>query len=363
MISSFSPDCDISPTGDFVVVWSASEGSQNDIFGRLFSSSGEPVDTCFTVNDDGLTVDHLQPRVAMDSSGGFVVAWQDGRGGQSRIYAQRFAPDGSSKGANFAIYCDRPDPLQYNADLDVNQIGDFAATWVEPFLSSTMVFAQRYDSSGAHIDTNLTVADDSLASPEDPRVRLTDDGYLLVAWTDHRAQGSDVYFQTFLAGVPQGSNRRVNDGGDALQTVPDIDLRSPYLYSVWRDNRVPSLGFSIFFNTVNFTESAVEDRQAEENLPRSFHLAQNYPNPFNPVTTIPYAVGGRRGRPVSVTLKVYNVLGQLVRTLVDEEKAAGKYLVSWDGRDDSGRQLSSGVYLCRLRIEDLRVTRRMLLLK
>jgi hypothetical protein len=126
---------------------------------------------------------------------------------------------------------------------------------------------------------------------------------------------------------------------------------------------VPSLGFSIFFNTVDFTETAVEDDQDEQSPPRSFHLAQNYPNPFNPVTTIQYAVGGKRGRPVPVTLKVYNVMGQLVRTLVDEEKVAGSYLVSWDGRDDSGRQLSSGVYLYRLRIEDLRVTNRMLLLR
>ena len=308
-------------------------------------------------------MDHLNPRVAADSSGRFVVVWQDRREGKDKIYAQRFASDGSNVGANFPIHTDRPDPFQYDPDVDLNQIGDFVITWIEPFNSSTMVFAQSYDSSGAHIDTNLMVVDDSSASPESPKVTLTDDGYFMVAWTDHRAQGSDIYFQMFLAGVPQGSNRRVNDGGDALQALPDIDVWSPYLYSVWKDNRVPGLGFNIFFSTVNFTESAVDDGQGEENSPRSFQLAQNYPNPFNPVTTIRYAVGGKRGGPVPVTLKVYNVLGQLVRTLVDEEKAAGNYLVSWDGRDDSGQELASGVYLYRLKIEDLRVTKRMLLLK
>ena len=363
MINNFSPGCDMSPEGDFVVVWSATEGSQNDVYGRLFSPSGQPLDTCFVVNDDGLSVDHIQPRVATDSSGGFVVVWQDARGGQSRIYAQRFAPDGSRIGGNFAVYCDRPDPLQFDADLDVNQRGDFTVAWVEPFFSSTMVYAQRYDSSGTHLDTNLMVVDDSAAFPESPRVVLTDDGYLMAAWTDHRGEGSDVYFQTFLAGVPQGSNRRVNDGGDALQASPDIDLWSPYLYSVWRDNRVPGLGFSIFFNTVDFTESAVPDGPAEESLTRSFHLAQNYPNPFNPVTTIPYAVGARRSGTTPVTLKVYNVLGQLVRTLVDDEKAAGSHLVSWDGRDESGRQLSSGIYVYRLEVGDSGVTKKMLLLR
>jgi hypothetical protein len=364
MINSFVPSCDMSPEGDFVVVWSATEGSQNDVYGRLFSSSGEPLDTCFIVNDDGLSVDHIQPRVAVDSSGGFVVVWQDARGGQSRVYAQRFAPDGSKIGANIAVYCDRPDPLQYGADLDVSQIGDFTVAWVEPFFSSTMVFAQRYDSSGAHLDTNLMVVDDSSAAPESPKVSLTDNGYFMVAWTDQRGEGSDVYFQSFLDGVPQGSNRRINDGGDALQAVPDIDLWSPYLYSVWRDNRVPSLGFSIFFNTVDFTETAVEDDQdQQEILPGSFHLAQNYPNPFNPVTKIRYAAGGRGGASMPVSLKVYNVLGQLVRTLVEEETAAGSRLVSWDGRDDSGNQLSSGIYFYRLKIGDRSATKRMLLLR
>jgi len=363
MINNFAPSCDMSPAGGFVVVWSASEGNENNVYGRLFSSSGEPVDTCFMINDDGLSVDHLYPRVAMDSSGGFVVVWQDRREGQNRIYAQGFAPGGSEVGANFAIYCDRADPLQYNADVDVNQRGDFVVTWTEPFLPSTMIFAQRYDSSGVRVDTNMAVVDDLSAAPESPKVTLTDDGYFMVAWTDHRAQGSDVYFQTFLNGLRQGSNRRVNDENEALQDLVDITTRSPFLYSVWRDNRVPGLGFSIFFNTVNFTETGVEDNPDEESSPTDFHLSQNYPNPFNPTTRIQYTVGTKQTQPVPVSLKIYNVLGQLVRTLVDEEKAAGSHRVTWDGRDDRGQELSSGVYLYRLEIENLRVSRRMLLLK
>ncbi|UCB52885.1 MAG: T9SS type A sorting domain-containing protein, partial [Candidatus Zixiibacteriota bacterium] len=364
MISNFSPSCDMSPGGDFVAVWSATEGSQSDVYGRLFSSSGEPVDACFRINDDGLSVDHLQPRVAMDGSGGFVVVWQDGREEQDRIYAQRFAPDGSRKGANFAVYCDRSNPAQYDADVDLNQRGDFVVTWVEPFLSPATIFAQRYDSSGAPVDTNLAVVDDPLASPEDPKVAMTDDGHFMVAWTDGRASASDIYFQTFSNGWRQGSNRRVNDESEALQDLVDITTGSSFLYSVWRDNRVPGLGFSIFFNTVDFTETAVEDdRDQETDLPRDFHLAQNYPNPFNPATRIQYTVGSKNTQAVPVTLRIYNVLGQLVRTLVDEKKAVGNYRVNWDGRDDSGRALSSGVYLYTLRMEDLRITKRMLLLR
>lgn len=78
----------------------------------------------------------------------------------------------------------------------------------------------------------------------------------------------------------------------------------------------------------------------------SFSLRQNYPNPFNPVTTIHFSIED----PVAVTsLKVYNVKGQLVRTLIDAQLAAGDHQQSWDGMDDAGNPVTSGVYLYRLK--------------
>ena len=109
----------------------------------------------------------------------------------------------------------------------------------------------------------------------------------------------------------------------------------------------------------------VEDNPSA-NLPQRFTLAQNYPNPFNPSTTIPYRVGGSQfmvNRPIHTTLKIYNILGQLVRTLVDEEKVAGNYKVIWDGRDNSGREVGSGIYFYQLRTEDYTATKKMVLLR
>jgi hypothetical protein len=71
--------------------------------------------------------------------------------------------------------------------------------------------------------------------------------------------------------------------------------------------------------------------------PLSFQLNQNYPNPFNPNTTIPFTVYGSQfivHSPIHTTLKIYNILGQLVRTLVDEERMSGDYQVNWDGKDE-----------------------------
>jgi hypothetical protein len=94
-------------------------------------------------------------------------------------------------------------------------------------------------------------------------------------------------------------------------------------------------------------------------VPDRFALEQNYPNPFNPETLIRYAVPDK-GR---VTLKIYNVLGQEVFTLVDKEHLPGYYAVRWNGRDRSDRTVASGVYLYRLHADGFAHVHKMLLLK
>jgi len=83
-------------------------------------------------------------------------------------------------------------------------------------------------------------------------------------------------------------------------------------------------------------------------------LKPNYPNPFNPATTIRYDVAAQ----VDVSVQVYNVLGQKVRTLVDEQQTPGSYSVRFDGRN-----LSSGMYFIQLRAGDVRRIQKMTLLK
>jgi flagellar hook assembly protein FlgD len=74
-----------------------------------------------------------------------------------------------------------------------------------------------------------------------------------------------------------------------------------------------------------------------------YELFQNYPNPFNPSTTIRYDLA----RDTRVTLKVYNLLGQEVKTLVNEFQTAGPHDVIWDGTNNQNHAVSSGNYLCR----------------
>lgn len=112
--------------------------------------------------------------------------------------------------------------------------------------------------------------------------------------------------------------------------------------------------------------SGVLEEEESVVRPTAFELHQNYPNPFNPLTTIRYTVNGSQlsiRSPLRTTLKIFNVRGQLVRTLVDEEKTRGTYSVVWDGRNQEGSEVSSGVYFYQLNVGDESEVKRMVLLK
>lgn len=94
-------------------------------------------------------------------------------------------------------------------------------------------------------------------------------------------------------------------------------------------------------------------------LPDQYRLNQNMPNPFNPSTTIEYQIA-EAGQ---VRLAIYNLLGQEVRVLLNARTEAGHYTATWDGKDELGRQVASGIYLYRLQAADFSASRRMMLLK
>ncbi|MFQ5708509.1 MAG: FG-GAP-like repeat-containing protein [bacterium] len=102
--------------------------------------------------------------------------------------------------------------------------------------------------------------------------------------------------------------------------------------------------------------------RANDALPEGFELQQNLPNPFNPTTTIRYNIPELQNSSM-VKLTIYNTLGQKIRTLVNEKQAAGVYSVKWDGKDSTGLQVASGVYVYRLRLDHFVQSKKMILLR
>ncbi len=103
---------------------------------------------------------------------------------------------------------------------------------------------------------------------------------------------------------------------------------------------------------------SVNDPVSESKVSKSLELHQNYPNPFNPTTVIPYSIPDI----AEVQLSVYNLLGQKIRTLIDNVQDPGSYKVTWNGKDDSGKMVSSGIYFYRLAAGIFSQTRKLILL-
>jgi len=98
-------------------------------------------------------------------------------------------------------------------------------------------------------------------------------------------------------------------------------------------------------------------------VPLTHELSQNYPNPFNPETVIRFGIPAQITAGTNVQLRIYNMLGEVVRTLVDEPMSPGTYTARWNGRDNRGVQVAAGVYIYRIVAGESRATKRMLMLK
>ena len=247
-------------------------------------------------------------------NGGAIITWNDTRNGSSNrdIYAQRFGSSGAAGWFNNGIpICTASNDQDWAFPISDGSAGAIIV-WEDERAggSSRNVYAQRVSSSGALQWTANGVAISTAAGYKSFSMILpvgTGDG--IIAWGDERS-GSDnrnVYAQ------------RINGNGT--------------LTSVLRSAEIPS----------------------------SFMLEQNYPNPFNPTTTIRFQmpeVGGRTSEVSRVTLKVFDVLGREVATLVNENLHAGSYEVTFDANS-----LSSGVYFYKLQAGSVSSTKQMLLLK
>ncbi|HEX9657082.1 MAG TPA: T9SS type A sorting domain-containing protein [Bacteroidota bacterium] len=145
-------------------------------------------------------------------------------------------------------------------------------------------------------------------------------------------------------------------------TVPDNAVQAvsvrPRAYPLWTGVAYYD-DFAVY--GIDFVTSVDEDgpKPISSTIPSEYKLEQNYPNPFNPSTTINYDITTSS----PVRLEVYNIMGQKVRTLVNDVQAPGRWTVEWNGRNELGATVASGMYFYRLETPNVVLTRKMLLMK
>jgi hypothetical protein len=148
----------------------------------------------------------------------------------------------------------------------------------------------------------------------------------------------NLYWDT---GAPNYLPVDLNEGVNILQYTPDeniIDEGKTYWWRVrFRDKNLQWSDWSAEYSFTFQTTSKVNGKNA---IIKKSRLYENYPNPFNPQTTINFDIA--HAGPVK--LQIYSIEGKLVKTLVDGNRATGSYSVEWDGLNDQGRQVPSGIY-------------------
>jgi len=160
-----------------------------------------------------------------------------------------------------------------------------------------------------------------------------------------------------LGMVADGGSFLIHVYGDDPKTSLDEGAKEGEPVEVFFDDFKVSLGSAINFIEKNSTKILTTDVK-QSSLPVTYELSQNYPNPFNPYTLIHYALP----KPGFVQIVIYNLKGQQVKTLVNTKSEAGYNTVVWDGCDDSGHKVPSGVYLYKMVAEKSKIINKKMLL-
>jgi hypothetical protein len=356
--NSYFPSVAVSDSVVHVVWYDDRDGAPNfEIYYKRSTDGGVSwgADTRLT-NAAGYS---LGPSVAV--SGAVVhVVWQDTRDGNYEIYYKR-STDG---GVSWA-----PDTRLTN-DTAASWIASVATSgslvhvvWGDERDGNHEIYYKRSADGGISwlSDTRLT---NNAAGSYTPSVAVSG-SVVHVVWRDDRDGNPETYYKRSIDGGGSWAPDTRLTNNTANSYLPSVALSGSAVHVVWHDNRDGN--YEIYYKQ-DPTGNPTSVINVDDIVPREYRLFQNYPNPFNPSTRIRFSVRGLgfeesgSGFTVQgsrlVTLKVYDLLGREVATLVNENLQPGSYEVTFDA---SG--LPSGVYFYRLRAGEFTQTKRMVLMR
>jgi hypothetical protein len=289
------------------------------------------------------------PSVSVSDSVVHVV-WEDTRdgNGEGEIYYKR----STDKGVNWGAETRLTNDTSYSNAPSVSVSGSVVhVVWHDDRDGNTEIYYKRSTDGGIswEIDTRLT---NKNAFSKFPSVSVSG-SVIHVVWFDERDEVNnwEIYYKRSTdGGISWGADTRLTNNSADSQ-FPSVSVSDSVVHVVWFDDRDGN--HEIYYKR-NPTDNVTGIENISSELPKEFNLEQNYPNPFNPSTKINYKISATG----KISLKVYDVLGNEVATLVNEEKPAGSYEVTFNAEG-----LASGVYIYRLKSGSSSLSKKLLLLK
>jgi hypothetical protein len=351
--------------GGAIIIWTDERTGGNniwDIYAQRINAAGvvqwtmNGVPICTAVNPQS------NPAIVTNGSNGAIIAWADQRNlNNPDIYAQQISGTGITQWAADGVVISSATNLQTNHKIVSDGENGAIIAWEDlrnGYLNSD-IYTQRINASGlVQWDVDGVPLCTEVQLQSEPMIVSDGANGAIVSWRDDRLPiNSDIYAQRINnTGIVQWmTNGVVISSATGYQTQIAIvsDDAGGAILS-WRDERNTASFWDIYAQQVNANGNLgiVSGVAVEPDIALDFALLQNYPNPFNPNTSIKYsiAIDG------IVNLSVYNLLGEKVAILVNEEKPAGNYQVEFDANN-----ISSGIYFYKLQTNNFFETKKMIL--
>lgn len=323
-------------------VWQSVGFNNRNIFCLRVDENGDPASGW---DPEGLEVcieDGSQENARiLEIPQGILIVWDDTRNGNLDIYGQIVTPEGTTLWADGGIPLVNYADDQYFSNMIYNDA--IYLVW-EDFRSGIYydVYMQKFDINGNEIwqadGAEVVVQNSNQQVPY-----LVSNGTdFMVFWEDFSEEDQSDLMGQILDGE---GNKTWPETGFTIcneirnQTFPRAVNDGDYSYVIWKDTRSSGKTYiyNIYIQKVQFEPVATNENEVPG---IGYELLQNYPNPFNPTTSIDFRIK----EDSNVSLAVYNIRGQKVKTLIAEELPAGKHSVVWDGKNEAGKKVASGIY-------------------
>jgi hypothetical protein len=384
--------------GGMILAWYDERGATTDLYAQRLNGSGTAQWTADGVGICTAAEDQYIFGLVTDGSSGGICVWRDERNLLSTshdIYVQRFDSDGTMLWTADGVAVCTAANFQYDPQIVSDSLGGAVVSWFDYRDNSHYdVYAQRVNATG-DIQWTEDGIEVSTASGDQRDQYMTTDGAggAIIAWQDRRSGTYDVYanridangnappqatlLQSFAASSGEGGitiNWTLSEAGKNMEFIvlrslddgmfermDDVDISRDRLFFSFTDGTCEpgtayryridvrdDEGYRTLFETEFISTPAL-----------TLTLYQNYPNPFNPATMIRYHLP----EDCRISLMVYDAAGRKIKCLLKRNQTKGRHAVGWDGHNDEGIPVSSGVYFYKLTAGKRVLTRKMVLLQ